>query len=364
MELCKFTDYAVKETERVKSELPPKSAEALRFAFITDLHYKNNDEMRVSVSNIIHAINELNKSERVDFVCLGGDNVGNYPPSREAHISMMEELASLFSHCDVPVMFVQGNHDENSIHGRLSQSSYVCRTGFEVSDGDQYDILFSLAEKSPSYHAGGSKALYGYFDAPSANVRVVFLNSSDVPYIVENGIMMYNQQWDFGYREEQLSWLCDVALRDAPENVILISHRSFCSSEGEEGESVYNEDALERITEAFICGGAARLVSSHEDFGYCLFADFKGEKHRVLRIGGHCHRDLWRKNGMGTLSVSTTLAGRKCSGLPKPEADGTAYEREPFSSKETSVDIFTLEPLENTLSAIRYGSGKNRFFEL
>ena len=113
---------------------PFKKKSDLRFAFLPDLHYKFIDEMQVSVSNIVHTINELNKNAKIDFLCLGGDNVGNYPPSPEAHVEMMAELASLLSHSDVPVFCVQGNHDDNSIHGRLSPESNVCRIGMSVSD--------------------------------------------------------------------------------------------------------------------------------------------------------------------------------------------------------------------------------------
>ena len=360
MNLYPFADYAKKETERVKNELPKKGKGALRFACIADLHYKYNDEMRVSVSNIVHAVNELNKSEKIDFFCLGGDNVGNYPASREEHLDMMRELASLLSQCDVPVIFVQGNHDENSIHGRIAPDSNVCHSGFEVRDKEQYDIMFSLAEKSPLDHVGGKDALYGYFDAPHTNTRVIFLNSSDVPYIVENGILIYNQQWYFGYREEQLSWLCDTALKDAPDNVIFIQHLPFDMYHPEEEDIIYNRDVVNDITKAFVRGGSGRFVNAHEDFGYCLSADFGGKPHRVFRIGGHCHRDFTCVDEIGLLSVTTMLAGRKCSGMNKPGDDGVVYDREPFTVTETSMDIFTIDPEENLLTANRYGCGRNR----
>jgi 3',5'-cyclic AMP phosphodiesterase CpdA len=365
MELLPFQDYAKKETERVKNALPFKNKGDLRFAFIADLHYKFNDEMRVSVSNTVHSINELNKSAKIDFLCLGGDNVGNYPPSPKAHVEMMAELASLLSHCDVPVFFVQGNHDDNSIHGRLSPESNVCRIGMSISDDVQYDVLFAQSENCPDFHCGGNKALYGYFDAEKANTRVVFLNSSNIPYIVENGIMIYNQQWDFGYTEAQLSWLCDVALQNAPENVIFIQHMPFDTDRKEDAsETVYNRDALDGITAAFMRGARAQLVSAHEDFGYSVFADFGGKKHRVpARIAGHVHADTVRTDKLGLLSITTMLGGRSGSGLAFGD-DGIKYAHEPFTADETSFDIFTFSPEEYTLKATRYGTGKDRVFDL
>ncbi|MBQ8404786.1 MAG: metallophosphoesterase [Clostridia bacterium] len=364
MKLLPFADYAKKETLRVKGELPKKGAHDLRFAFITDLHYKFNEEMQASVSNTIHAINTLNKEEKIDFLCLGGDNVGNYPASPEEHVEMMRELASFLAQCDVPVICVQGNHDDNSIHGRISPYSCICRTGANVPDDVQYDVLFADSEKCEHYHGGGNKALYGYFDAPAANTRVVFLNSSGVPYIVENGIMIYNQQWDFGYTEAQLSWLCNTALKDAPENVIFIQHRPFARKHEETNETIYNADVLDKITQAFVRGAKAQFINAHEDFGYSIFADFGGKAHRVpVRIAGHCHADRACVDDMGLLSVTTMLAGRNNSGLAVGD-DGEKYSHEPFSATETSFDIFTFSPEHNTLVATRYGAGKSRKFDI
>ena len=364
MKLLPFADYAKEETLRVRAELPAKGAHDLRFVFITDLHYKFIDEMQASVSNTVHAINELNKSEKIDFVCLGGDNVGNYPASPEEHVEMMAELASLLAQCDVPVICVQGNHDDNSIHGRISPDSTVCRIGTNVSDDVQYDVLFAGSEKCEHYHGGGNKALYGYFDAPVANTRVIFLNSSGVPYIEENGIMIYNQQWDFGYTEAQLSWLCDTALKNAPENVIFIQHIPFDSKLSETNETVYNKAVLDKITTAFIRGAKARFINTHEDFGYNIFADFGGKTHRVpVRISGHCHADSACIDDIGLLSVTTMLAGRNNSGLAVGD-DGVEYSHEPFSATETSFDIFTFSPVQNTLVATRYGAGKSRKFDI
>lgn len=364
MKLFPFQDYAKKETERVKNALPFKKKGSLRFAFIADLHYKFNEEMRLSVSNTVHALNELNKHEKIDFLCLGGDNVGNYPPSPEEHIEMMRELARILSFCDMPVFFVQGNHDDNSIHGRTAPDSYVCHEGAKIPDAVQYDALFSMSEECADFHGGGNKALYGYFDAKEANTRVIFLNSSGVPETVENGILIYNQQWNFGYTEEQLAWLCGTALADAPENVIFIQHMPFDSEHREEGETVYNRDALDKITEAFIKGSSLRLMNAHEDFGYCIFADFGGKKHRVpVRIAGHCHADTVRRDALGLPSVTTMLGGRNNSGLATGD-DGVKYSHKLFSATETSMDIFTFDPEEYTLTATRYGAGKDRIFDI
>lgn len=376
MSLVEFQGYAKEETERVKKALPKLNEGDVRFAFITDLHYKFIKEMRTTVSNIIHAVNELNKTEKIDFICLGGDNVGNYPNSREEHIAMMEELAALLKNCDVPVLCLQGNHDDNSIHGRI-EGTNRCRTGFEVPNPIQYDVLFSQCEHYENYHVGGRKALYGYFDIPEADTRVVLLDSSDVPRILghltsqgefetEDGhsgdVLKYNQQWDFGYSAKQLDWLCHEALADAPENVIFMQHMPFDSERhpGEEGDVTRNLDAVDAIIKAFVAGDKLHIVGGDEDFEYDICADFGGKTHRVpARIAGHCHVDTVSADKAGFLSVTTMLAGRKASGMGVGD-DSIRYEREPYSASETSMDIFTFSPKEDKLTATRYGGGVSR----
>ena len=95
-EFFPMTDYAKEETERVLRELPTLETGDFRFAFMPDYHYKYIREMRTSFSNIIHMLNALNENEKIEFFCLGGDNVGNYPPSKEEHIDMMSDLAMYF----------------------------------------------------------------------------------------------------------------------------------------------------------------------------------------------------------------------------------------------------------------------------
>lgn len=364
IELFPFADYAKEECERVKTALPPKKEGDVRFALIADFHYKYMKMMRAMLSNIIHALNELNDVQKIDFVCFAGDNVGNYPNSREEHIDMMKELAEFLKYSKVPVIFVQGNHDDNSIHGEIAPETHKCRTGFEVPDTIQYDVLFSGAEQYSNYHPAGDKKLYGYMDIDGADTRIVFLNTSDVPYIVdEDGIMKYNQQWDFGYSGAQLSWLAEKALADAPTNVIIVQHAStkvdyFFT------EPLENEDALNAILKAFMNGESVHVFREHEDFGYDIRADFSGKKHRIpAKIAGHCHADRAYTAPDGFLNITTMLAGRSNSGM-SPADNGIIYEREPFTAKETTVDIFTFSPADYTLKATRYGSGEDRTFDI
>lgn len=362
-EIFPISDYASAETARVQSELPSLLEGDLRFAFMPDYHYKYIREMRASFSNIVHMLNILNENGKIEFFCLGGDNVGNYPNSKEEHIEMMEDLAKYFPYSNVPVITVQGNHDDNSIHSRIDSESYICRADTVVPNAVQYDALFSQHEKIKNFQLAHEKALYGYLDVPSADARVIFLDSTDVPFILEGDILRYNQQWNFGYTGRQLTWLANTALADAPKNVIFIEHIPFNDTElkvDEKEDPRYNFEALNAITKAFRDGEKLHITSDHPDFGYDISADFSGEKHNVIaRIAGHIHIDTAHIDKAGFLDITSMLGGRKNSGLCANE-DGTKFEREPYSASETAVDIFTVSPARKKIYITRYGSGKSR----
>lgn len=358
-----MTDYAQRETERTIKRLPVMAQGDVRFAFVPDLHYKSNEEMRTAVENLIGAVNQISETEKIEFLCLGGDNVGNYPPAREDHIAMMRELAAQFSFCKVPWLCLKGNHDDNSIHG-AEDGTHVCRAGAEVSDIVQYEILFSHAEEYPDYHPAGKDLLYGYWDASSSDTRFVLLNSSDAPHIMEeDGTLRYSGQWDNAYSGAQLVWLADTALHDAPEHVIFLEHIPFNAARHTESVRI-GEDALDRITTAFVKGEKLRIFSDDPDFSYSIDADFSGSSHSVpARIAGHCHCDTVTYDKAGFLEITTLSAGRKISGI-SPDDAGILYEREPYSASETSMDIFTFSPSRDMIFATRYGSGVDRKFPL
>lgn len=355
-------DYAEKQTDKIKEKLA-NSGSLLRFAFIPDLHYKFIDEMRNSVSDIVIGLNKINDIFPIDFVCLGGDNVGNYPGSREEHITMMLELADYFSNLHMPWITVKGNHDDNSIQGRTDAASVLCHAGTEVTDDVQYKV-FSLHQLDYRnfIRPYKSDSLYGALDFPEKKLRAVFLCGDEVPHIIEpDGTLRYTGQWDYAYSGEQLRWLYESAL-DVPEDtgIMLFSHIPF--PRGFENDGVpHGEDALDGILGAFVCGGKFALQRPDGDFPCDISCDFNGRKGKILfELCGHIHCDREKREG-GVLHISTLCAGRDPGGLGK-DALGRSCPKTPFSETETAFDIFCLDKSAAKLDAVRWGVGTDRKF--
>ena len=358
-----YRDYAKKEAERIKNEIKGGNFDTV-FAFIPDLHYKCITEMRVTVGNIISVINDVNKEQKVDFAVLGGDNVGNYPPSPEEHIDMMRELNEYFSALDMPWLVCQGNHDDNSIHGhKENMPPFKSASGFEVPDSVQYDVLFSHQRSYANFISpDAEKALYGAYDMPQKRMRVIVLNGDEVPHMIEkNGWLKYSQQWDYGYSGEQLRWLGEKALNvDGETDIVLIEHIPFPGGLENDGAAT-NGDVLTEIIKSAMSGGSYKSHCSDGDFPYDVDVDFSSRKINVIaRICGHIHKDAHLLRG-GILDISSAAAGRNNSGVARDE-NGRELIKTPYSAKETCFDFYCINKEKRVIKTVRYGIGDGRTF--
>lgn len=356
-----YCDHAAKQAAEMKKKLAAEKCD-LRFAFIADLHYKFISEMRSSVQNIVCALNDIARDFPVDFVCLGGDNVGNYPASPEEHIEMMRELAGYFSFLDMPWVCAQGNHDDNSIHGRISDTKCRSRTGTEIPDKTQFDIFMSHQLDYKNFTPSDEpEKLYGYLDFPEKRIRAVILNGSEVPHIVEpDGMLRYPQQWIYGYSGEQLRWLAGKALCvPGGTKIILIQHIPFPG--GLENDGIpHNGDVLQGILNTFSNGGKYEKKICSGDFPCDISVDFASRGEIITELCGHIHRDS-RAYADGILHISTACAARDTAGLAFDE-DHSPLPKTPFSETETCFDIFCVNAKDREITAVRYGVGKDRRF--
>lgn len=365
MELI-YNEYAKEESARVKDVMKKKSSPAdLRFAFIPDLHYKYNEEMRVTIADIISSLNDISSEEKLDFVCFGGDNVGNYPESPAQHIEMMRELAGYADMLNMPWFAVQGNHDDNSIHGAIRDSTgrvLAVRAGTEVLDKSQYDIFVSHQKSYPGYTHGGGEKLYGFYDVPGKKHRVIFLNGDEAPHIVkEDGTLKYSQQWVYAYSGEQIEFLVNALKTAGDKSVTLIQH--IPCKHGFANDAVpINEDGVNEIINAFVSKSALDICGDNEDLPFHVTADFSSSSaYLTALICGHDHNDRALRDHRGLLHIVSLCAGRDPRNMYLCR-DGKMRAKIPGSQYETGFDIFCIKTDTQKINAFRYGIGCDREF--
>lgn len=361
--MLKFADYAKIETSSVIERLTNIKSD-LNIVFIPDLHYKYIDEMRVSVSNIVNSVNTVNKTHKIDCVVLGGDNIGNYPESRDEHIKMTDELANYLDFLDVPWFCVLGNHDDNSIHCTDNPGlSAVFKHGNEVTTKEQYDHLFSRQIKYGYIKGYEEFPLYGYYDVPNKNYRLLFLDSFDLPDIVENGQLIYGRQWKGAYSDNQLNWLIHTALSDdCNKDIIIFKHTPLSIMYDPNSDiDIYNEDALIEILNSYINGTSLyKTGSDNNRLNYEIKAEYKNTHNIKALITGHIHSD---SHGFtdNILNITTNCACRDPKGLGTDEK-GNHLFKIPYSRNETCYDIYCFNDEE--INLIRYGTGEDRKIRL
>src|SRR5690606_18459971 len=100
-----------------------------------------------------------------------------------------------------PVLINQGDHD----NGRYRSDNRVITEEELKKDYRTAKLLAGEVRNGDS--------IYCYKDFPESKIRVVIINTNDVPYILDNGVPRYKQLNTLGLRHEQLNWLANKALQ-------------------------------------------------------------------------------------------------------------------------------------------------------
>lgn len=358
--------YIVAESDRVISDMSRYMGEnTSSFAFVTDLHYMGTPDITYITKNITRALNRIGANGALRFVAFGGDNLAETSPDIAAHLVRARKFSSLLSGIEIPYIVLKGNHDDNSISSYIQTGGYNT-FGYEMSDS-QFYYYFWRNHSDIFEESDREDGLYGYTDLAESKTRVIFLNSSDIPYIVRDGALVYTGIHDYGYSGEQLSWLAGTALdfsaKEVPSDwgVILIEHIPF-STQMYDDSVRNNADVLNGILAAYAAGGTYTASNETGDFPYSVSVDFttQGPGEIIAEICGHNHCDQDLCNN-GILEVSTMQAGTDDVGY-HAAVDGETYRKVVNSADETAFDVFTVDRELGILAATRYGAGKNRLF--
>lgn len=317
--------------------------DCLSFGFIPDLHYEETIYYRSSTAKLIEDLNLIHKTYPISAAYLGGDNIVN-SYDRAALKKSISKMISSFRAFNFPLHVLKGNHDDNSLRGRI-ESKNEAKVNAEMKDSE----LTELYKNSTA--TGKENALYSYTDFENQKVRIIYLNSIDVPYILDGEMIRYPGQWCYGYQQNQLEFFAKHALnfkdKDAPENWSVVILQHLTSAKGFTDGLVYNEDVFWGILDAYQKGSAYEIKRTRGDFPIELSVDYRNQSEGTVVgiIQGHLHRDKYAKvNGVNVIAT-------KKSGLL--EENQLGY----------NMEIFTIDTKNKILYSTRYGEGENREWE-
>ncbi|MBQ7828524.1 MAG: DUF4838 domain-containing protein [Clostridia bacterium] len=210
------------------------SHNSFTLAFRTDTHYscEVSDEQKSKAAAAMEERNSVAKYADIDLFVHGGDLINGKNHSKELAFQSIKEAVSMIRgvHQSVPTFFVRGNHDDNSWYGYEKYGkTYDCFPTDTVVTTDEWRNV--IGNDKYGVFVTDESGSYGYFDHEESKIRVLMLDTSDVPYYDNGeGSYKYGAYAGHGIRQAQLQFMADAMMftdkgEDASEWAILvISH--------------------------------------------------------------------------------------------------------------------------------------------
>lgn len=326
----------------------------LNIGFITDNHLQMDDYAPHSLNHYA-TIAAVSRRARLDAIIAGGDNINGDYGRNENLFDTQQYFSALTGRVkngtDVFAMF--GNHDTG-----IGQSGHMTKD--TTISPDEIKLITKTAGLLYGEKRNGD-SLYGYKDYTDKKVRVIWLNSFDLPTTVNSdGTYKFNFLHKSGFQNAQLNWLAVNALKlpDKDWQVLMFSHApiagTFDSAElGQTPIDQDNTDALLGILDAYQNGTSYTSKDTSRELPIDLNVDFgnQGKGTLIAFISGHVHQD-GQMVYQGINCIQTT-----CSLATILNSDRVAD-----SENEDAWDIFSIDTAKRSIHAYRLGYGVDRDF--
>lgn len=343
----------------------PSGNDVLNIATIADAHWQEEGATifdGYTAKSLEHyqwcALSTL--YNHADALIALGDNINGDEPTGRLNMTLMHVRAMLQTKYIRTAMFmIKGNHDNGAGHQNTEGKSAdevlddnAVKNGFgtkfnyygEVRDGDSF---------------------YFYKDFPDKKVRVIGLDSNDIPLEKKdsNGKYAYDTN-TAGFRAQQLNWFANKALM-LPDNTwqaIVFFHIPFPNAFGQwaEDDSFKNYHHAIEILDAFKNGTTVSVNdTSNSDFSITgLQADYRsqGQGTLIAVVNGHLHKDDQDTSILnGTPIIEVTTSASFASNV----VDDSKRRN---TNDEDAWDIISINTRERKIHCYRFGRGSDRDF--
>lgn len=328
-----------------------QTVDTFSILYATDVHYIRKYAKYLPVYYKIKDMVEFSKYAGFDLLAITGDIVdGNATLNRQKRD--LYDLISLIREAKTTsVVISKGNHDDNSWYtfkNNLSLESVLSPEAWysHVINPIRVQYPIILDEHNP---AGG----YYYIDYPLHKIRVINLNTSDIPYVLnEEGMLVkeYCGHWNPGIREKQLIWLSNALKLDEPGWAVMFMSHDFPVKK-DSNEEVRNGSLAWKIILAYKNGEKGSVKSEEEHFETEVSFDFtKNKSNEVLPyLFGHIHKDIEFVED-GIVAVST----KNLIGTLDREWDC------PEEKPDGGWDCIFVDRKNRVMKTIRYGATQEK----
>ena len=290
-------DYLDNYVSEVKKHIR-EGKNSVNIGVITDTHFKDKDSVDFYGWNGLQHVQEFAYLEKFGLLDLKA-HLGDWIDGSDAGLIGESELIKLkdsFKSDKVPYLNIKGNHDEND----KFDEHHDLKASFPENEFE--NIMWPDMYRQKGIHYVSRQHGVAYFDID--DVRVVSVNTSDLPYILDNkGHKRYDTKITLAVREDQIEEIIEILTKSSNKKIIFMSHANPINRKGSNALK-YNGRSLHELLVAFNQREKGRMhASDGEPAEFRLSNHFDFTKVKNARIVayfcGHRHReDQYRINGI------------------------------------------------------------------
>lgn len=297
----------------------------------------------------VNILNEFCNTIGIQAIMNTGDNI-MYENNKTDSISNSMRLQERINNKTILLNSI-GNHDSN---------------GWNDSEIQSYDTIINNKElyaihglKLNDYVVWGDKlGMYYYYDVPNSNVRIITLNSCDIPYIrLEDGNIKYNPNFTYNYSQKQIDFLIDTLKSSNDKHIIINTHIPLLNENDGMVANVTmpnNNECVIGVLKAFKEGSSYTYSNYNEDFEVSVDCNFSTIGVIIGVFCGHIHYDcLIKKDGINHISINCDLMDKWTDTQP---------DRIFNTTSQFCFDVITIDTQIKKCNITRVGVGDNREF--
>ncbi|MBN6049161.1 metallophosphoesterase family protein [Lactobacillus helveticus] len=331
---------------------------SVNLGVITDTHFKDNDSVDFYGWNGLQHVQEFSYLEKFGLLDLKA-HLGDWIDGSDAGLIGESELIKLkdsFKSDKVPYLNIKGNHDEND----KFDEHHDLKVSFPENEFE--NIMWPDMYRQKGIHYVSRQHGVAYFDID--DVRVVSVNTSDVPYILDNkGHKRYDTKITLAVREDQIEEIIEILTKSSNKKIVFMSHANPINRKGSNALK-YNGRSLHELLVAFNQREKGRMHASEgepAEFRLSNYFDFTKVKNAriIAYFCGHRHReDQYRINGIQYILFN-------CSALMGPNhALTTKYNknlnRKIDHNNEFAGYIVNIDLKRHRIQSFGYGAASRR----
>lgn len=339
--------------------LEKQGTSTVSLAMITDTHNEEHLPQRYAFKSM----NVLNREfERMNCQLLLniGDTILYGRDDKYIGYEALKDGINKFKYKEKS-LYSMGNHDFNGKDEAVNKQPYSST----IHPYEVYNIMGKHLDNSVIW--GLKEYMYYYKDLEDYKIRIISLNTQDVPIINDgNGILKYDPLSKLAFRQAQIDWFVNKALDFSDKgadksnwHTLVMCHAPLLSAtEGmTENGNIINRDAILRAIYAFKnAESCAYNNASGDEFEVHMSKDFtsQGKMNFIGVFSGHIHLDRHIvKDGINHITTMADYNYKWTDDMP---------DRVIGDISEIVFDIVTINPTVKKVYMARFGAGEHREF--